>query len=52
MERLSTFLNINNREIGRIGGGRRKPTGALDVAVIQSLVHKGVVDDCIVNMVM
>ena len=47
MERLSTFLNINNREIGRIGGGRRKPTGRLDVAVIQSLVRKGVVDDCV-----
>src|SRR5437016_1058885 len=38
---------MNNREIGRVGGGRRKPTGALDVAVIQSLVRKGVVDDCI-----
>ena len=47
MERLSTFLNINNREIGRIGGGRRKPTGRVDVAVIQSLVRKGVVDDSI-----
>jgi hypothetical protein len=47
VERLSTFLNIDKRDIGRIGGGRRKPTGRLDVAVIQSLVHKGVVDDCI-----
>jgi superfamily II DNA or RNA helicase/very-short-patch-repair endonuclease len=47
VERLSAFLNINKREIGRIGGGRRKPTGVLDVAVIQSLVRKGVVDDCV-----
>jgi superfamily II DNA or RNA helicase/very-short-patch-repair endonuclease len=47
VERLSTFLNINKREIGRIGGGRRKPTGKLDVAVIQSLVRKSVVDDSI-----
>jgi superfamily II DNA or RNA helicase/very-short-patch-repair endonuclease len=47
VERLSTFLNINSREIGRIGGGRRKPTGRLDVAVIQSLVRNGVVDDYI-----
>src|SRR2546426_4123138 len=47
VERLSTFLNINNREIGRIGGGRRKPTGRVDVAVIQSLIRKGVVDDSI-----
>ena len=45
VERLSTFLNINNREIGRVGGGRRKPTGTLDVAVIQSLVRNGVVED-------
>ena len=45
VERLSTFLSINNREIGRVGGGRRKPTGRLDVAVIQSLVRNGVVED-------
>jgi superfamily II DNA or RNA helicase len=45
VERLSTFLNITYREIGRIGGGRRKPTGRLDVAVIQSLGRKGVVED-------
>jgi superfamily II DNA or RNA helicase/very-short-patch-repair endonuclease len=45
VERLSTFLNVSNREIGRVGGGRRKPTGRLDVAVIQSLVRNGVVED-------
>ena len=28
-----------------IGGGRTRPTGQVDVAVIQSLVKKGVVDD-------
>src|SRR5438132_923288 len=40
VERLSTFLNINDREIGRIGGGRLQPTGpaALDKRVeFQSL---------------
>ncbi len=47
VERLSSFLNIDNREIGRIGGGRRKPTGVIDVALMQSLVRKGVVEDCI-----
>ena len=26
VERLSTFLNVNNRGIGRIGGGRSAPT--------------------------
>ena len=45
VERLSTFLTINNREIGKVGGGRRKPTGTLDVAVIQSLARNGVVED-------
>jgi superfamily II DNA or RNA helicase len=34
VERLSAFLNVEPRTIGRIGGGRRKPTGELDVAVI------------------
>jgi len=47
VERLSTFLNLPVREIGRIGGGRRKATGKIDVAIIQSLVRKGDVDDCI-----
>jgi superfamily II DNA or RNA helicase len=45
VERLSAFLNIGRNTIGRIGGGRRKPKGNIDVAVIQSLVRKGVVDD-------
>ena len=45
VERLATFLDVPAKAIGRIGGGRNKPTGLLDVAVIQSLVRKGVVDD-------
>src|SRR5439155_4128678 len=45
IERLSTFLGMPARTIGRIGGGRTKATGLLDVAVIQSMVRKGVVDD-------
>lgn len=45
VERLATFLGLPPRSIGRIGGGRRKFTGALDVALIQSLTRKGVVDD-------
>jgi superfamily II DNA or RNA helicase/very-short-patch-repair endonuclease len=47
IERLSAFLNFPAKEIGRIGGGRKKRTGALDVALMQSLVRKGVVDDCV-----
>jgi superfamily II DNA or RNA helicase/very-short-patch-repair endonuclease len=45
IERLSTFLDVPAKSIGRIGGGRSRPTGMLDVAIIQSLVRKGVVDD-------
>lgn len=45
VERLSTFLGVPAKSIGRIGGGRNTPTGRLDVAVIQSLAKKGVVDD-------
>jgi superfamily II DNA or RNA helicase len=45
IERLSAFLGVPSKSIGRIGGGKARPTGLLDVAVIQSLVRKGVVDD-------
>ncbi|SBT06784.1 putative DEAD-like superfamily protein [Candidatus Accumulibacter aalborgensis] len=45
VERLSTFLELPASAIGRIGGGRKKPNGTLDVALIQSLVRRGVVDD-------
>jgi len=45
IERLSEFLGVPARTIGRLGGGRKKLTGMLDVALVQSLVHKGTVDD-------
>ena len=45
VERLSAFLGIRPKEIGQFGGGRKKLTGKLDVALIQSLARKGVVDD-------
>jgi superfamily II DNA or RNA helicase/very-short-patch-repair endonuclease len=45
VERLSTFLDVPTKLIGRIGGGRNRPTGRIDVGIIQSLVRKGVVDD-------
>jgi superfamily II DNA or RNA helicase/very-short-patch-repair endonuclease len=49
IERLSTFLGMPVRVIGRIGGGRNKPTGLLDVGVTQSLIRNGVVDDLVGN---
>jgi len=45
VERLSEFLSVPSKSIGRLGGGRRRLTGSLDVALIQSLIRKGVVDD-------
>ena len=48
-ERLATFLGLPIKSIGQIGGGRKKPNGSLDVAIIQSLVRKGVVDDRVGN---
>ncbi len=44
---LSMFLGIAEKEIGRIGGGKGKPNGRLDVAMIQSLVRKGSVNDSV-----
>ncbi|HEX3624957.1 MAG TPA: DEAD/DEAH box helicase family protein [Verrucomicrobiae bacterium] len=49
IERLSAFLNVPAKSLGRLGGGRKKLTGKLDVALIQSLVRKGIVSDCIGN---
>jgi superfamily II DNA or RNA helicase/very-short-patch-repair endonuclease len=49
IERLSTFLDMPLSSIGRVGGGRRKPGGAIDVALIQSMVRRGVVDDCVAD---
>ncbi len=49
VERLSEFLGIPQKDIGRIGGDRKRPTGRIDVAIIQSLVRKGVVKDCVAD---
>lgn len=45
--RLSLFLGIEPKQIGRIGAGKNKPNGMLDVAMIQSLVRKDEVDDLV-----
>jgi len=47
VERLKQFLSIDADQIGVIGGGKRKPTGYIDVAVIQSLVRKGEVSELV-----
>ena len=47
--RLGAFLDLPASAIGRIGDGRRKPTGVVDVAVIQSLVRGNAVDDIVAH---
>jgi len=47
IERLGSFLNLDSKKIGQIGAGKRRPTGFIDVALIQSLVRKDVVDDIV-----
>ena len=46
---LGQFLGLAPQEIGQIGGGKHKPTGRFDVAMIQSLSQDGVVDDIVGN---
>ena len=43
-ERLQSFLAAPPDTIGCIAGGKAKPTGRLDIAVMQSLVRKGEVN--------
>ena len=56
--RLQAFLGVDKGVVGTIGGGKAKPTGQIDIAVMQSLSRQGevnalvehygqvIVDDC------
>lgn len=44
---LSEFLDLAPDQIGQIGGGKRRPTKFIDIALIQSLSRKGTVDDIV-----
>lgn len=46
-ERLSVFLNIPKKEIGVIGGGKKKTTGNIDLAVSQSLFRNNTVSELV-----
>lgn len=48
-ERLQTFLRVNGGVVGSIGGGKAKPTGKVDIAVMQSLSRNGGVDGLVEN---
>ncbi len=43
-ERLQTFLGVGKGVVGTIGGGKAKPTGIIDIAVMQSLSRKNEVN--------
>jgi superfamily II DNA or RNA helicase len=44
---LKEFLGLAPGDIGFIGSGKRKPSGRVDIALIQSLCRTGVVDDIV-----
>jgi len=46
-ERLQAFLGVGEGWVGTIGGGKAKPTGKIDVAVMQSLSRQGEVNDLV-----
>jgi superfamily II DNA or RNA helicase len=48
-ERLQSFLGVGKGVIGTIGGGKPKPTGKIDIAVIQSLSRCGQVSALVEN---
>jgi len=48
-ERLQSFLGVGKGVIGAIGGGKAKPTGKIDIAVMQSLSRQGEVNPLVEN---
>lgn len=38
--RLATHLSLDPNQIGQIGGGRTRPSGVIDIAMIQSLARR------------
>lgn len=42
--RLQAFLGVGKGVVGAIGGGKAKPTGRIDIAVMQSLSRQGEVN--------
>ena len=47
--RLTDFLGLEPKSIGQIGGGKRKPSGLVDVALLQSLARRGQVDELVAD---
>jgi len=48
-ERLQAFLSVDKKVVGTIGGGKARPTGSIDIAVMQSLSRQGEVNALVEN---
>ncbi|WP_340530860.1 TOTE conflict system archaeo-eukaryotic primase domain-containing protein [Cupriavidus necator] len=48
-ERLQAFLGVGKGVVGTIGGGKVKPSGRIDIAVMQSLSRQGEVNPLVEN---
>jgi superfamily II DNA or RNA helicase len=49
LESIEIFLNLPKKPVGKIGGGKNKPTGIIDVAIMQSLTKNNTIDDLVAN---
>jgi superfamily II DNA or RNA helicase len=49
IERLVAFLDCGRSAVGTIGGGKRRLTNFIDIALIQSPVKRGEVNDIVAN---
>lgn len=47
--RLQAFLGVGKDVVGTIGGGKARPTGRIDIAVMQSLSRRGEVNPLVEN---
>jgi superfamily II DNA or RNA helicase len=48
-ERLQAFLGVGKGMVGTIGGGKARPTGKIDIAVMQSLSRRGETSELVEN---
>ena len=46
-EQLATFLGLDKKAIGTIGGGPKRATGSIDIGMMQSLQQKGEVNNLV-----
>jgi len=47
--RLQSFLGVGKGVVGTIGGGKARPTGIIDIAVMQSLSRQGEINPLVEN---